>query len=40
LDGDVRVKEAIQTGEINDLVKSQRRSDVQFSRKMAVEGRQ
>lgn len=40
LDGDARVKEAILTGEINELVNSQRRSDVQFSRKMAVDGRQ
>lgn len=40
LDGDVRVKEAIQSGEINELVNSQRRSDVQFSSRMAVEGRQ
>ena len=40
LDGDSRVKEAIQNGEINELVNSQRRSDVQFSRKMAMEGRQ
>jgi len=40
LDGDSRVKEAIQTGEISELVNSQRRMDVQFSRKMAVEGRQ
>lgn len=40
LDGDSRVKEAIQTGEISELVNSQRRLDVQFSRKMAVDGRQ
>ena len=40
LDGDSRVKDAILNGEINELVNSQRRSDVQFSRKMAVEGRQ
>ena len=40
LDGDARVKEAIQSGEINELVNNQRRSDVQFSSRMAVEGRQ
>ena len=40
LDGDSRVRDAILTGEIDELVNSQRRSDVQFSRKMAVEGRQ
>lgn len=40
LDGDARVKEAIQSGEISELVNSQRRSDVQFSNRMAVEGRQ
>ena len=40
LDGDARVQTAIESGEINELVNSQRRSDVQFSRKMAVEGRQ
>ncbi len=40
LDGDARVQNAIETGEIDELVNSQRRSDVQFSRKMAVEGRQ
>lgn len=40
LDGDARVKEAIQSGEISELVNSQRRSDVQFSSRMAVEGRQ
>jgi len=40
LDGDTRVKDAILNGEITELVNSQRRNDVQFSRKMAVEGRQ
>lgn len=40
LDGDARVQKAIETGEIAELVASQRRSDVQFSSKMAVEGRQ
>lgn len=40
LDGDARVQSAIASGEISELVASQRRADVQFSRKMAVEGRQ
>ncbi len=40
LDGDDRVQQALLSGEIADLVGSQQRSDVSFSRKMAVEGRQ
>ncbi len=40
LDGDARVQEAILNGEIAEMVSSQQRSDVSFSRKMAVEGRQ
>jgi len=40
LDGDVRVQRALQNGEFPELISRQRRSDVQFSRKMAVEGRQ
>jgi GTP-binding protein len=40
LDGDARVREAILSGELADLVASQQRADVKFSRQMAVEGRQ
>jgi GTP-binding protein len=40
LDGDARVREAILSGELADLVASQQRADVVFSRQMAVEGRQ
>jgi len=40
LDGDSRVQQALMTGELPEMMARQRRSDVQFSRKMAVEGRQ
>lgn len=40
LDGDVRVQQALLSGELMQLVARQQQADVQFSRKMAVEGRQ
>ncbi len=40
LDGDARVQKALTSGELPELMARQRRADVQFSRKMAVEGRQ
>ncbi len=40
LDGDARVQKAITSGELSEVVARQRRSDVQFSKKMSVEGRQ
>ncbi len=40
LDGDARVQQAVLSGELAELVASQQRADVMFSRKMAVEGRQ
>jgi len=40
LDGDERVQNAILSGEIASLVSSQKREDVSFSKRMAVEGRQ
>jgi ferrous iron transport protein B len=40
LDGDARVQEALVKGELPELFDRQQRADVQFSRKMAVEGRQ
>jgi len=40
LDGDARVQQAILNGELNDIVSRQTRRDVQFSKKMSVEGRQ
>ena len=40
LDGDARVQQAILSGELAEMVASQQRADVMFSRKMAVEGRQ
>jgi ferrous iron transport protein B len=40
LDGDARVQKALSTGELADIVARQQREDVQFSAKMAVEGRQ
>jgi GTP-binding protein len=40
LDGDARVQKAITRGELGEIVARQRRTDVQFSRKMSVEGRQ
>jgi ferrous iron transport protein B len=40
LDGDERVQQAILSGEIARLVSDQQRVDVQFSKKMSLEGRQ
>jgi ferrous iron transport protein B len=40
LDGDAKVQNALTDGELPELMARQRRADVQFSRKMAVEGRQ
>jgi ferrous iron transport protein B len=40
LDGDARVQKALQNGELPELMAKQRRAEVQFSRKMSVEGRQ
>ena len=40
LDGDARVEQAILSGEIAELTSQQKREDIRFSRKMAVEGRQ
>ncbi|HXF86675.1 MAG TPA: FeoB small GTPase domain-containing protein [Anaerolineales bacterium] len=40
LDGDARVQKALLNGEFPELIARQRRADVRFSRKMAVEGQQ
>ena len=40
LDGDARVQNAITSGELAEIVSRQKRADVQFSKKMSVEGRQ
>jgi ferrous iron transport protein B len=40
LDGDARVQNALSNGELADIVSRQQRMDMQFSRKMSVEGRQ
>jgi len=40
LDGDVKVQRALLSGDLAQRVARQQRADVQFSRKMAVEGRQ
>jgi ferrous iron transport protein B len=40
LDGDARVQKAITSGELSEIVSRQYREDVQFSKKMSVEGRQ
>ena len=40
LDGDARVQNAITNGELAEIVSRQKRADVQFSKKMSVEGRQ
>lgn len=40
LDGDLRVQSALVNGELPDLMARQRRAEAQFSRKMAVQGRQ
>jgi len=40
LDGDTRVQQALLSGEMADLAARQRRADVSFSRKIALEGTQ
>ena len=40
LDGDAKVQQALLSGELNQRVQKQQQADVQFSRKMSVEGRQ
>jgi ferrous iron transport protein B len=40
LDGDSKVQSSLLNGELPELMARQRRADTQFSRKMAVEGRQ
>jgi GTPase len=40
LDGDMRIRDAIVSGEIAQLVDNQQRQEVQFSRQMAIQGRQ
>lgn len=40
LDGDARVQNAIISGELGEIINRQKQADVQFSRKMSVEGRQ
>jgi len=40
LDGDARVQKALASGELVGIVDRQKQADVQFSRKMSVEGRQ
>lgn len=40
LDGDAKVQQALLSGELGQRVARQQRADVQFSRKMSVEGRQ
>ncbi|NWG06782.1 MAG: 50S ribosome-binding GTPase [Chloroflexi bacterium] len=40
LDGDARVQQALVTGELTQRMQRQKQADVQFSRKMSVEGRQ
>lgn len=40
LDGDARVQQALVSGELQQIVAQQQTADVQFSRKMSVEGRQ
>jgi len=40
LDGDSKVQQALMSGELGQIFTRQQQADVQFSRKMAVEGRQ
>lgn len=40
LDGDSRVQQALLSGELAELAHTQRRADVRFSKKIALEGRQ
>jgi len=40
LDGDHRLQQALLSGELGELVRAQRRAEVKFSSKIALEGRQ
>jgi ferrous iron transport protein B len=40
LDGDAKVQQALLSGELAQRMRRQQQADVQFSRKMSVEGRQ
>jgi ferrous iron transport protein B len=40
LDGDAKVQQALMSGELSQRVEQQQRADIQFSKKMSVEGRQ
>lgn len=40
LDGDAKVQQALMSGELGQRVARQQRADIQFSRKMSVQGRQ
>ena len=40
LDGDAKVQQALVSGELTQRMERQQKADVQFSRKMSVEGRQ
>ena len=40
LDGDAKVQQALMNGELGQIFTRQQQTDVLFSRKMAVEGRQ
>jgi GTP-binding protein len=40
LDGDTKVEQALRDGSLDELVRRQQSADVQFSKKMAVDGRQ
>lgn len=40
LDGDARIQKAVTRGELSEIMGRQQHADVQFSRKMSVEGRQ
>jgi hypothetical protein len=40
LDGDSKVQQALVSGDLAQLVQRQSQADVQFSKKMSVEGRQ
>ena len=40
LDGDARVQQALSSGELPQMIARQQKADVQFSKKMALEGRQ
>ncbi|MCF6277930.1 MAG: 50S ribosome-binding GTPase [Anaerolineales bacterium] len=40
LDGDAKVEQALRDGELTALVSKQQKADMQFSKKMAIEGKQ